>query len=749
MPFKDSTHPVHWEEDGYTVTRTNSWSPPGDHPTAAGMLLYVKDGKLVKVEGDPEHSVTKGALPIRLLSLPQYVHNPDRIIYPMKRDPKYRGQADKWERCTSEEAYDIIEAKWREIVEDFGSAEPVLSFVGTGRQAGLWGATWACSVFNSPQCCYMQSGWSCAGPRTSAHSWVLGAPYATTDYAGQFPDSYDNPNYKVPEVYMLWGKEPLKSNPDGYWGHSIVDLCKKGMKLIVIDPRLTWEAAHAEYWLQLRPGTDAALAMAMCNVIVSEDLYDHDFVEKWCFGFEQFAERVKTMTPEQAAEICDIDVDKIYGAARLYASGNPSTYEMGLAVDQNPNGNQIVHCLLAMLAITGNVDKPGSTIMGGIDLGGLGSGYPDLEPQSLVDKMCGIEEFPALVRTLMYIDPDSTLDQLESDEPYAFRMSFSHGANSIACPCNVPKRWENAMKKLELNIVADLFMTPHAQAVCDIFLPVTTFAEMDMYVTFWYGASGQYVFPINKAMEPVGECKSDITYMREIGMRLRPEIWSEYKSDIDYINKNKFATLPITFEELRDHGWWYVDYEYGKYETGKLRPDGAPGFMTPTGRVELYSTMIESWGDDPLPYYKEPPTSPVSTPDYAEKYPYVLSTGQRTWSYFHSEQRQVPLLREVEPWPLVEMSPATAAKEGLVDGDWVWLENDNGKAKYRAAIRPGVRDGCLFAQHAWWYPDRVAKGDMDGLYEVAINNLTPYKVVGKLGYGAPYKCLMCKIYKAD
>ena len=753
MAFGTFTTPVSWQEGDYTVTRTNSWSPPGDHPTGAGMLLYVKDGILEKVEGDPQQSITKGAMPIRMLSLPEYVYSPYRILHPMKRARDKRGDDSAWGQITWDEAYDLIVENVKRCTELYGS-NSIATFVGTGREAGNWGPTMSCRVFNSPNVVYMQSGWSCYGPRMACTSYVLGAPYPELDYASQYPTSYDDPRWRRPEVIMIWGKEPLKSNPDGFWGHSIVDMYAMGSKFIVVDHRLTWEAARAEIWLQVRPGTDAALGMAFCNVIISEDLYDHDFVEKWCFGFEQFVERVQTMSTAEAAKICEVPEQKIIDAARLYATAKPAALQWGLAVDQKPNGIQMGFCCLAMMAITGNIDNPGGNIMGAIDIGGLGSGYTDLDPQSKVNEMIGVNEYPAMVRTQQFTHPDIVLDELEKEDSL-LHMGFFTSANAIANPCNLPQRWEKALNKLEFNVVMDIVMTPTAEALCDVFLPVNTYAERDMYVATHYGACGTWIGAIKKAVT-VGESKSDITIMRELGARLRPELWAQYKTDIEYIDDQKLCTLktpdgkPLTMQDLFDHGSYHVDYEYEKYAKGLLRPDGQPGFMTPTGRIELYSTMLEAWGDEPLPYYEEPPKSPASTPEYAEEYPMVLSTGARTWSYFHSEQRHVPLLREVEPWPLVDINPKDAAKYGLHDGDWVWLENDNGRCKMKLSVKPGQKEGALASQHGWWYPERDASSpSLFGVYEVNVNNLVPYKTIGKLGWGAPFKCLMCKIYKAE
>ena len=137
------------------------------------------------------------------------------------------------------------------------------------------------AVFKTPNNAFMMSGASCYGPRTVIGDFLLGAGYPELDYAAYFPDRYDDPRYEVPKYIVLWGKSPLQSNPDGFYGHAIVDLMKRGSKLIVIDPRLTWLASRAEFHLQLRPGTDAAIGLAMLNVIIGEDLYDHDFCDNW------------------------------------------------------------------------------------------------------------------------------------------------------------------------------------------------------------------------------------------------------------------------------------------------------------------------------------------------------------------------------------------------------------------------------------------------------------------------------------
>ena len=267
-----------WEEDGYTVTRSNHWSPPGCH-NSCGFLLYTKDGKLEKVEGDPLSPFVNGKLCIRCLNLVESCNDPTRLKYPMKRVGE-RGEG-KWERISWDEAYDIICEKVRYYQETFGN-ETISVAHGTGRNINWQVPYLAYVAFQTPHVCTQWfTGFSCYLPRLMAAQAAVG-DYFVVDASVTHEDRYDNPEWRPPEVLIVWGNDPLKSNADGYIGHWLVECMQLGTKLISVDPRLTWWGTHAEIFLQLRPGTDAALAMAMLHVIINEDLYDHDFVDCWC-----------------------------------------------------------------------------------------------------------------------------------------------------------------------------------------------------------------------------------------------------------------------------------------------------------------------------------------------------------------------------------------------------------------------------------------------------------------------------------
>ena len=296
---------VEWQDGEYTVTRTTAWSGPGCHD-GCGVLYYTKDGKLEKVEGDPENPFNQGTLCMRCLEMPEFVNNPTRLGHPMKRAGE-RGE-NKWEQISWDEALDIIEEKVRAIWKDYGP-ESIVCHIGTGRDNCDQIPYLAHAAFGTPNFSmgYL-AGDSCFCPRSASMASMNG-DFMIADMSQQFEYRYDEERteWRCPEVIVNWGCNAVVSNSDNFFGHWIVDCMQRGSKMITIDPSLTWLASRSEVWLRVRPGTDAALAMAMANVLIEEDLYDHDFVERWTYGFEEFAEVVKEWTPEKAAEVCWVD----------------------------------------------------------------------------------------------------------------------------------------------------------------------------------------------------------------------------------------------------------------------------------------------------------------------------------------------------------------------------------------------------------------------------------------------------------
>ncbi len=787
MEFKDDLgKPWKYEDGDFTVVRSSMWSPPGCHPVGCGLKLYVdKDGRLDHVEGDENHPITKGRLCPRCLALPDYVYNPSRVTTPMIRDPRDRGKSDKWRRATWDEAYDLIVEKVNFFKETYGP-ESMAVFSGTGRSGGIMCQEMAQRVLGTPNACYTQSGFACYQPRSAACSHILGAYYPEMDYAGGLEGTYDNPEWVCPEVIVMWGKMPLASNGDGLWGHAVIDIMKRGAKLITVDPRVNWLSTRSEIQLRVRVGTDTAMLMAWLWIIINEDLYDHEFVEKWTYGFDEFAARINDpelgMTPEKAAEICEVDVEKIYAAARMYAKAKPASIAWGLAFDQNQNGNQAGHCCLALMAITGNVDVPGGQIIAEIpaetnaefnednlevaesawngdatdvvSFGGTGGGDPDEAPEEgwegigieLTQKAIGYDKYPLYCENIRMAHADMMLDALLTDQPYKIHMGWIQSTNLLAPTCCAePTKWLEGLLRLDFVIGTDCFITPSIEACADVFLPLQTSMEKDDVVFTHYCASPVTISATNKAIT-VGEAKSDADILVDLGNRLgSPKIAGKYVDGADYQGKNRAPASGMDFEHLSEQVYFQRGVNYRKYEKGLLRPDRKLGFLTNTGRVELYSTTFQQNGDDPLPYYQEPAFS-TRQPGRAEEYPLNLTTGARVYAFFHSEHRQIPRLRELNPNPLLEINPDDAKKYGVHDGQWVEIANEFGTAKFKALVSPVVRAGTVHAQHGWWFPEQ--DGDAPnyyGVFQSNCNDLVPNHYNSVMGYGAPHKCMSCSV----
>ena len=319
--FVEHENPYTYRDGDLTVTRGSAWSGPGCH-LGCGVLLYTNDeGDLVKVEGDPENPFNEGRLCVRCLDLPEMVNNPKRLTHPLRRAKADRGH-DRWERIGWDEALDLIAAELNKVKEAYGP-ESVIFSCGTGRDIAPY-ITRLCWSFGSPNFVNIFSGNACYLPRVAGCIATTGA-FWVADCAQQFPDRYDNPAWQMPETMFVWGNYPLIANSDGFFGHWVVDLMKRGMKIVMIDPKVTWLSAKAEVHLPVRPGTDAALALAMMNVIINEDLYDHDFVDRWCYGFEELSEHVQPFTPEYAETTTWVPAERIRKAARILAASRPAT----------------------------------------------------------------------------------------------------------------------------------------------------------------------------------------------------------------------------------------------------------------------------------------------------------------------------------------------------------------------------------------------------------------------------------------
>ncbi|WP_165060836.1 molybdopterin-dependent oxidoreductase [Adlercreutzia sp. ZJ154] len=745
VPQDDATGRLSsWEEDGFTVIRANARTAPGCHNNC-GVLVYVKDGKVDHIEGDPENPHNQGRLCLRCLALPEMIYHPDRITHPMKRARADRGE-DKWERISWDEAWDIIYEEMNKVIDKYG-AQSILVTQGTGRDINGYLPLAAYYLGTPNQGMGFLSGEACYAPRFASTSMKIG-DFFVCDYSQFFPDRFDDPRWQPPGYILIWGNNPLVANSDGMLGYWVVECMKRGSKLITVDPKLTWLAGKSEYWFQLRPGTDLALLLGMCNVIVEEELYDAEFCERWTYGFEEFCEHVKQYTPEWAAEVCGVDAEKIKDAARAIAKAPSACMQWGVAVDHATSGYITGMACFDLMALTGNFEKPGSMVSARPCFGvgetwmpgdGLFEKIPQPEWTVGPEKRMN-QDYPVLQVGGMK-SSDMALKALETGEPYPIKAWWSQTNNAVTNMGAEPQRLIPALKSTDFNVYVDLFMTPTAMAVADIFLPACTYVERA-------GISGHQPYQIGaikKAIEPLGESKSDMQIIYELGRRFMGEEgswWKDPEEFFDYVLRH----TPYTYDELKERTWAYPQFEYHKHETGKLRPDKEPGFSSQYGRYNFYCIPMANLGFEAFSTYEEPEESPVSTPELAKEYPLILTTGARRWGLFHSEHRQSPSMRQIHKEPLVMIHPETAAEYGIKDGDMVKIENRYGSCIQKAELSTRLRKGVVSADHGWWFPERKDE-ELFGMMDVNINKLLPMKP-GKTGLGNSYKSQLCRVSKA-
>ena len=748
--FDPTVYKKDWQyrEGDLTVTRSTQWSAPGCHQGCSILFYTDAEGKLVKVEGDPNSPVTDGRLCMRCLDMLEAVYHPDRIVHPLKRAKEDRGK-DTWEQITMDEAYELCIQMVKDTTEKYG-AKSICTGAGTGRNA-----TWQSNVlgqgaFGTPNDnCGMLAGNCCYTPRMQGMNAVLGDTFIAD--CGQLNEArFDHPEYRRPDLFMIWGNNPLRANADGFFGHWIIDCMRRGSELFVVDPQVTWLSAHAKLYIQVRPGTDAALALAIGHVMIEEDLYDHDFVECWCYGFDEYRERVREWTPERAAEICWCPAEKIYAAARLIGTAGVTTLQWGVAFDQTKWANGTAHAAVAVQALTGNIDNPGGFV--GINFGyvqsdireNVSKGLPNVREGRLGDD--GNWGLMNAVGKGGHAIPEAILDACETEKPYPVKMLFMCSTTAFTNMAGQARRVYDAFSKMDHVVVCDLFMTPTAMAIADLFIPMAMGCERN-------GVRGWYT-PLRSIVKvtQTGEAVGDEQMMLELGKKMNPDLfyWDDVPEMLEFCTNN-MATVPvqITFNELKEKVIVYPEFEYYKYKTGKLRFDGNPGFNTLSGRVEFFCNMYNNVGMDPLPYFNEPPESPVSTPELAAEYPLVMTTGRRCWEYFHSEHRQMPRMREFHKWPMFAIHPDDAAAAGIKEGDWAVIENSHGKAMEVAHVTDTMMEGVISAEHGWWFPERdPEEPSLFGLWESNINCCTVQGDFGPSGYGSSYKTQLAKVYPA-
>jgi len=664
------------------------------------MKIHVRDGRVVKIDtADPKVNHCP-----RWKAQADFIYHPDRLLYPLKRTGK-RGSGS-WQRISWDEALDTV-ANGLQVVKDKYGPESVIFWIAYTKEPRPYFHRLV-HAFGSPNYCTESS--NCFSATWIAANLTYGAEYS---YMTGFSSGID------PETRckLIWGSAVISTPPA--WQDNLKAKAK-GLKLIVVDPRRTQIAAKADIHLQLRPGTDGALALGMMNVIINENLYDKDFIDKWTVGFEDLKKLVQQYTPEYAEKITGVPAAKIREAALLYARNKPAKLHLSSnGTTHHANGVQNHRAVILLAALTGNIGIPGGNTL--LPLSGLKTN--DITLHERVTNMppgVGSARFPIWTKRYHEMQSNAIADQIESGKPYPIKALFSSGLD-IQFFAN-SKRMVEDLNKLDFIAVTEYFHTPGTQAA-DIVLPIASWLERPILLTEYNG----YVKLIQPAVNPPGECRTEWDIYSGLAERLGfgDLFWNgSFEKCVDHI----LEPMKITFNDLK------LNPEGIKLS---LKPRPAKhyengGFKTASGKVEIASSVLKEHGIDPLPVYKEPPESPLSQPELAKIYPLVMTSGARVMAYTHSQFRNIPRLRKMMPEPLVDINPIDAGRRGIKTGDTVTITTPRGSIKMKASVTDTILPGVVSLPHHW--PG-----------EANVNELVDDKTLDPISGFIPCKSQLCQV----
>ena len=687
-------------------------------------LLTVEDGIVTRVRPDPDGPLNRGRACVKGMSIIEQMYHPDRLIHPLRRvGPRGSG---RWERITWDEALDGIAERLNRYRRDFGP-ECIALFSGTGRHhlSQFWRFA---NVLGTPNAA-SSGALICLGPRKNAGELCSGH-FAGVDYYGDVR----------PGGILVWGANPAVSGADGELTFLIKDAVKEGVPLIVVDPKPNELTRAARLWLPLRPGTDGALALGILHLLLSEELYDREFAENWTYGFDALRERCAQYPLQRTAEITGLSPELILRAAREIASIKPLALEWGTAIEQSTNAIQTCRAIYMILALTGNYDVPGGFVES-MEIAPTADILLDrLSPDAAAKCISGGYPFcDGAASPKLFAHPYFTLDAIRTGKPYPIRAMISSANNTLISVAD-SRHTRACLEALEFFVYMDFFMTPTAE-LADVVLPAAMWPEVDS--VFCMPEFGDVAALCMQKVAQVGECRADEEIFLELSTRMGLDYGADSQRKIldneilAELGRRRPEYAGIDFDAFKKLGWIAPKREYLNYRRR--------GFHTPTGKFELWSTILERAGADPLPAWEEPPETPVSRPDMLAEYPLILITGSRTMPFFISNNRQIRSLRRLHPFPLCAMSPGTAERCGVEDGAWVFIETPRGRITQKAQILPDMPDGLVNCEMGWWYPEA---GPPDyGWDESNANVLTvggpPHDPVG----GAyQLRALLCRVY---
>lgn len=658
---------------------------PHDCPDTCSMVFEVENGKLTAVRGNREHPMTRGGLCVKLKDYEKRHYHPDRLLHPMRRTgPKGSGQ---FEQISWDEALDEITTRWKAIIDEYGP-QAIIPYSYLGHQGLVHGLNGGDAFFNKMGATVCERTFCGEG---SCTAWLL----TVGPTAGVDPESYIHSKYIV-----IWGCNSVSTNLH-HW-HIVKEAQKKGAKVVVIDPYRSRTAKEADWHIAPKPGTDGALAMAMMHVIIEEGLQDQDYVDNYTEGFAELAQRVKSRTPEWAAEITGLDADLIRQFAREYATSEPSAIRLGVALERNYGGGQAIRAVTCLPALTGAWRH----------VGGGATQFPVWEHPYKFDVMSRPDLIPEGTRVINAIQIGRALNgEMNLDVPIKSMMCWN--ANPVTQAAETDKIVEGLMREDLFMVSAEHFLSDTA-SYADIVLPASMGAEMEDMILSW---GHLYLTYNEKCVESPGEALPNNEIFRRLAAKMGYEEdnfkWSDSECLENYVDWDAPACEGIDLAYLREHGFAKLNvgtkddrapHKAGNFPTptGKCHfmVEGATNFVAPPFR-QMYEGFQPGEPIDSLPDYVASRETPESNPELAQKYPLNI-ISPKSHGFLNSCYANIEDKIQGQGEQFVMINAVDADRRNIQSGDQVRVFNDRGGFEGRAQITDDVSAGIVVASLGYW-----------------------------------------------
>ncbi|AEI39431.1 molybdopterin-containing oxidoreductase family protein [Paenibacillus mucilaginosus] len=652
-----------------------------DCPDQCGLLVHKKEGRIVKIEGDPSHPVTQGAICNKVRHMAHRIYDEKRLQYPLKRVGR-KGEG-RFERITWDEAIDTIVARWNKIIAEQG-AEAILPYSFYGNMGRLGTEGMDRRFFHRLGASRLQYT-ICQAAGTEGYNYTMGGGFGI-----------DPEDTVHAELIIMWGINAVSTNM-----HQVVlaeKARKRGAKIVVIDVHKNQTGRWADWFIPVRPGTDAALALGLMHILFAEGLTDEAFLERYTVGHAELREHVRSYDPDSVAEITGVPVEDLYRLARMYGGTKASFLRIGNGPQHHDNGGMCIRTIACLPALTGAWLYPG-----GGAIKGNGS-YLEHNAQALQRP----DLLPKQTRRINMNLLGSAL--LELDPPVA--SLFVYNSNPAVVAPHANKVREGLAREDLFTVVHELFLTETA-AYADLVLPATSaFENTDFYRSYWH----HYVQIQEPVIEAYGESKSNVEVFRLLAAAMGFEDEALRDTEADMIRQ----ALDYPRNEVLE-GMTYEKLAEQQFLKGKVKPLFPGRLHTPSGKIELYSKTMERRGFPPLPTYIPLPVEDEGDLPFlfipAPNHNFLNST-------FAHNDKHVRMERE----PKLHINEADAAALGIANGDRVRVWNARGECELTAAVGTDVLPGVAVSQGLW------ADGK-DG--KALVNALTPDRVAD-MGGGAVF-----------